>query len=527
MTRGNIFLLLLMVLTAFLAALTEGYFIDQPGTMDACYYYSGGLSLAQNRGLTEIFLWNYLDESTSLPHPSHLYWMPLPSILAALGMVLFHAGFRASQIPFLFLATFFPLLVYWLGKRISGSFRIAVVAGFFSVFSGFYTVFWMNTESFLTYAWIGGLTFLCISYWLEKQFWWISLGMGILCGLAHLTRADGIVFLALILWWVAVRRPLSKPSRILSIFLILGGYILVAGFWYVRNISLYHAVFPPGTTRTLWLTEYNDLFHFPISDITPQRFFSAGWSSLLSARWNALVWNVQTSIFVLGLVFLSPLAGWGFALLRRKTEIRISMAYFFLLLFVMTVVYPFQGERGGFFHSTSALLPLSAVAAAYGLERAVAACIRWRKWNPSSAYIFIPSGFIALALFSSTMIFSQRVIGTDPSKTAWSMQSIDYTGGISRLNGLVSPQSKFMVNNPPCFSLGTGYPSIPVPAADPSALLEAADHYGVSILILDSNAPASLYPLYTGEEINPRIQRIFIGFENGNLYAWFRIVPAR
>jgi hypothetical protein len=401
------------------------------------------------------------------------------------------------------------------------------VAGFLSIFPGFYSVYWMNTESFLIFAWIGGSIFLCISFWVDKQAWSISLGLGLLCGLAHLTRADGILFLGLILFWMIFQRSVSRLVRLRSIMLLLGGYVLVIGFWFFRNLSLWHSVFPPGTTRTLWLTEYNDLFHFPISDLTMQRFFSMGWSSILSTRWDALIGNLTTAVFVLGLVFLSPLVGWGIALLRRKIAIRLSIAYFFLLLFLMTMIYPFQGMRGGFFHSTSALLPLSAVAAAAGLDYAIALFVRWRKWNPSSAFIIIPSGFIVLALLSSATIFSQRVVGSDPSKTAWSLLSMDYSSGISRLDGLLSDQSIFMVNNPPCFSLQTGYPSIPVPVVDPSTLLEVADRYGSNILILDANAPVSLYPIYTGEEINPRIQKIFSEYENGDLYVWFYIAPAR
>jgi len=86
--------LLLLFTTALIVSLLEAFFIDQPGTMDACYYYSGGVNIFQGRGMNEFFYWNYLEGSVSLPHPGFLYWMPLPSIVAASGMLLLQNSTR-------------------------------------------------------------------------------------------------------------------------------------------------------------------------------------------------------------------------------------------------------------------------------------------------------------------------------------------------------------------------------------------------------------------------------------------------
>ncbi len=67
---------------------------QQPGYMDAYYYTVGAQQLAAGRGFTEPFIWNYLDDPSGLPRPSHQYWMPLPSILAAL----FISGLRKPRL---------------------------------------------------------------------------------------------------------------------------------------------------------------------------------------------------------------------------------------------------------------------------------------------------------------------------------------------------------------------------------------------------------------------------------------------
>ena len=59
-----------------------------PGYMDADYYYAMGLRIADNYGLSEPFLWNYLDDPQGIPHPAYTYWMPLAAVLAGIGIKL-------------------------------------------------------------------------------------------------------------------------------------------------------------------------------------------------------------------------------------------------------------------------------------------------------------------------------------------------------------------------------------------------------------------------------------------------------
>ena len=63
----------LALLVRVLAALPQ----TQPNYMDAAYYLVGGQRLAQGFGFNDPYVWNYLDQPIGLPHPSHLYWMPL------------------------------------------------------------------------------------------------------------------------------------------------------------------------------------------------------------------------------------------------------------------------------------------------------------------------------------------------------------------------------------------------------------------------------------------------------------------
>jgi hypothetical protein len=474
--------------------------------------------------MSEYFSWNYLEGSAALPHPGFLYWMPLPSIVAAAGMILLREGFRQAQIPFLLLSLAFPFWVSYLGVKFTASFRLGIVAGFFSLFSGFYAVFWLNTETFLLFAWIGSLALFSLSIFLKQPRWSMAVITGLLCGLAHLTRADGILLLPLAGLAILIACPGPFFRRIIYILCLAAGYVLASGFWFLRNLRDFGSLFPPGTGNALWLTTYNDLFHLPPSDLTPQRFFSGGLLPLIHARFTAILWNTETAVFVLGMVFLFPFICRGVYLLRKQPLMKIGIGYFFLLFIAMGIVYPFQGSRGGFFHSSAALLPLAAVSASFGLDDLVGRLSRLRHWRMDSAQPFFASGFVALALLSTGFIFYSRVIGTDPSRPAWSALNADYLSGVQRL-GNAAAGKRFLVNDPPCFYEQTGLEAVPVPDGDSTALLAAADQFDVQFVILDSDVPSELLPIYNGTATLSRLRLIWEDREGGTVYRWFSVEP--
>lgn len=130
-------------------------FIPRPGYMDTAYYAAGARLLAQGKGFTEPFLWHYLDDPASLPHPGFLYWMPLPSILAAPFAV---GSFYAMQIPFAALSAALPLVSYRLACACTGSRRNGWLAGLITLFSGFFFPYWTLPETFAPFALLGSLS---------------------------------------------------------------------------------------------------------------------------------------------------------------------------------------------------------------------------------------------------------------------------------------------------------------------------------------------------------------------------------
>ena len=231
-------------------------FQHTPGYMDADAYYAGGRQLAMGRGFSESFLWNYLDNPSGLPHPSNAYWMPLASLLAAAGAALFGSGsWSAARAGFLVLASILPPLTAAMAWSFTGRRDLSIASGLLAVFPAFYLPFLPVTDTFGFYILLGGIFFLVLFRLVPpvpfKSILLISFILGIIAGLMHLSRADGLLWLLIAL--IAVLFVLPKPSGhnckliIFSILLAFSGYLVIMVPWFVRNMS--HLRYAVGSRR--------------------------------------------------------------------------------------------------------------------------------------------------------------------------------------------------------------------------------------------------------------------------------------
>jgi len=491
--------------------LAASRFIPLPGYMDAYYYFGGARQLAQGNGFTEPYLWNYLDNPSGLPHPSHLYWMPLTSIVAAGAMRLLGDSFRAAQVPFVLLAALFAPLSAWLSWRLTGSRRHSLAAGALALFPGFYQVFWPNTDAFALYGLLGAGCL--IAAWeageSRRAAWWALCGA--LAGLGHLARADGVLLLVVVLAWAALRgwkkeaghSRIAAPSNsaLLPILCVLAGYLAVMLPWTIRNLLAVGSLFAPGGSAVLWLRDYDDLFR--LRPLTWQDYFSSGIAEILSGKWQVFLTNLQTTLAVQGMIFLWPfslLAGWKS---RAHPLMRLSATYYALLFVLMTFAFSFPGARGGLFHSGAVVLPFMFALAPSGMALAVEwVAARRAAWRVERALPVLLAGAVALAASFTGLVFYTRAIGLDWRRPRWDQADQLY----AQAGGLLEPNRVVAVNNPPAYYYHTSQPAIVIPDGPVVDLLAAVDRFGAHYVLLDANHPADLEPLYRQHEISPRLQ---------------------
>src|SRR5690348_4145331 len=140
----------LFALIALVGAFGIVRLIGAPGYTDVYYHFNAATRLASGQGLTDPYVWTYIGALDHLPMPSHLYWMPLTSVIAGVSMALFNApgDYAVAQLPFVLMFAATACIGFWLGWRIGGKSRHAWVAGLVTLFSGLYTKFWGEIDTF-------------------------------------------------------------------------------------------------------------------------------------------------------------------------------------------------------------------------------------------------------------------------------------------------------------------------------------------------------------------------------------------
>jgi 4-amino-4-deoxy-L-arabinose transferase-like glycosyltransferase len=484
--------------------------ISQPGTMDSHYYYGGGRSLLQNRAFVEPYIWNYLDDPPGLPAPSHLYWMPLPSILVALAQALLGRTFAAAQIPFILLAAALPLVSYGTSWTLSHDRRHAISAGLLTVFSGFYVPYWTIPETFAPFAVAGALALYGLGRWMESHDDRWLLGAGLLAGLGHLCRADGVLLLGtglLLVLLATRRRPAALPR---SVAALLVGYLAVMAPWFARNWHVIGRPLSAAGARTIFLRNYDELFSYGTLP-SLEHYLAWGWLNIARSKFEAGWTNLQTFIAVNNLVFLAPLSLIGFWTTRRRSFLWPAWVYGAALYGVMTLLFTFPGMRGGLFHSSAALLPALFAASMVGLDAGVGwVARRRRRWDRHQAQQFFSLGVIALAMSMSLLIYSRQVIGTG----SWAAPSWNQADeAMIEVGRWIKAQTEaapvVMVGNPPAFTYHTGLWSVVIPNEGVAETVRAACRYGAQYIVLDPNRPGPLASLYNGQETHPSLAVIW------------------
>jgi hypothetical protein len=492
-------LYLILGIFGLLIPLAVAKFQPSPGYMDADYYYAGGARLAGGHGFSEMILWNYLDDPAGLPHASHAYWMPLASIIAAVGMGLTRTiDFSSARLGFLLLAAAIPPLTALLGYTITNRRDFALAAGFLAVFSGYYLPYYSTTDTFGIYMVLGIAFFLLLGLGITRQDnrnrIFIFIGLGAIAGLAHLSRADGLIWLAIASLAGFLLAGPSNRRRVLSVLMVFLGYFLVMAPWFIRNNSEFGTFLSPGGNHALWLASYDQTFSYPAGKLTCDSWLASGWVAILTNRLDALKWNLQTAWAVQGTIFLLPFIVLGIWIYRRDFRIIIGVISWLVTFVLMTIVFPFAGSRGGFLHSGAALQPLWWVLVPAGLERFIVWIEIKRNWRKGEAFKVFMVGAITICALMSYVIFHNRII----SSPGWGSESERYRLVETFINSL--PESNnhaVLVGNPPGYFNGSNRPAIAIPNEPIDIVVEVAKRYGAVYLILENDGtPSPLKPVF-------------------------------
>ncbi|MBI4790107.1 MAG: glycosyltransferase family 39 protein [Chloroflexi bacterium] len=487
--------------------------LEQAGYMDASYALHVAENLARGRGFTEDILWNYLDQPAGVPHPSNLYWMPLPSLMIAPFFALLGVSYRVAQIPFIILSSFLPLLAFYQSRKIFQRDDYAWAAALLTAFSGFYTVYWVSPDNFTPFALTAALCLLAIARGIETSAARYFFLAGLLAGLSHLSRADGLLLLA-VAPIALLLRPHSHTWRhvLRFTFCVLLGYLLLMSPWFLRNFLTVGSPYPSAGTKTLWLTNYDEVFRYA-DDLTLTRYLAWGLGPIVESKAFAAFRNIFIVVFGDLQVFLAPFAAIGLWQLRRQLELLPFFVYAVLLYLAMTLLFTFPSWRGSMLHSSAAWLPFLAVAAPPGID----ATVRWiarrrRTWDARQASRVFRGGFVTLAIFLSMFLYAQGIfgalVGGSSDVPLWNQRDAEYAAIAHWLTGNAAPDDMVMDVDPPSFYNVSHRRTIMVPTDGVAAVFDAARRYRARYLLLRFDHPAPLNDLYHQRATVPGLQLV-------------------
>ena len=282
-------------------------------------------------------------------------------------------------------------------------------------------------------------------------------------------------------------KDVGLPSfilHLLSFILALLGFLLIMSPWYARNLSAYDSLMAPGGSRALWLANYDQTFIYPPEQLNPQSFLALGWDHILKDRLWALSNNLQSGFAAHGGIILFPFIVAGIIYYWKDERVKLTSIAWLILFFVMTVLFPFAGARGAFFHAGAALQPIWWSLAPLGLESILNSLQKRGIGHEGNRFVF-RSILIMIAMILTVFVVYLRIF-----TLGWGEgEDADYPviEQVLVQNG-IQDDDIVIVRNAPGYYLSTGRSAISIPYGGEEAIIAAAEQFDAYYLVLEPEA---------------------------------------
>jgi hypothetical protein len=269
--------------------------------------------------------------------------------------------------------------------------------------------------------------------------------------------------------------------------------LLVMGAWFGRDLIAFGSLLPPGSKPVPWMTNYNQLYTFTPDQYTFQSLLANGWLAIFKMRAQALWQNLGTAFFAQGMVFLFPLVVIGAWKARKLFIVQLGVLGWFLLLIAESLLFPFAGVNGGFFHAGTVFQPLIFALIPLGLDVLVTRLGRM-KHSLRQVFVILPAVLLIFSVSLSLMLVKIRVIDSGWNEGEYLYQAADQF----LVEQGARPQDIVVVRNPPAYYIMTNRSAIPIPYGGLETLLAASRKYNARYVILEGDGtPKSLIDLYS------------------------------
>ena len=413
--------LIILFILSLIFRVAMAAWASQPWYLDAAYYFDVAKNLARGHGFTEDFIFMYLTPAKNVVHPSNLYWMPLTSIIIAPFLALFGTNWHIAQFPY-------SCSLYRCHFLLTGSAGISFRVGAMHLP-------WPSSclsEAIPTlYSLLLLIVLLCTAGSAYSHLWGCIRDGAVIhgalswqaspIGLAHLTRADGILLLpvACLVWlcsqkktrddttpWQSSQHTQLSPIPWHALLGMFCCYLLTMTPWFLRNIALVGSPLPTGGMTTIWLTNYADFFSFH-KTISPQTYLSWGWKNILSSKVETLINHFLFLNEVTYIPFVFVIVGMWIE--RKRAELLPFLLYLIIMYSTLSLIFTIPSTHGTFFHSLVPLLPFLYAWAITGIDRTFAS-IRRHMYALKTGNIFVLLRVKGLVKFLNTAVHNASLL---------------------------------------------------------------------------------------------------------------------
>ena len=457
---------------------------------DTAYYVSVSKHLVEGRGLVADAIWSYQTPPLVFPRPAFEVWLPLPSYLAALPMLIAGTTFPAAQVMPIVVGSLVPVLAWRIAADVAEELRLPIGrARTLAVGTGLTCAAYLplllhstlpdSTMLFAALA-LGAcllMTRLARAHAPIRSRDPRLIGLGVLIGLAALTRNEalwlGLAWAALA--WTAASTTVRDRIRVIAVPAVVAGLIFAP--WALRDWQVFGNPLPgQALANALSVTGF-DIFAWQ-DPPTISRYLAVGPARLLEMRAEGLGHNLFSVLLVPG----APLSLVGLVALPLVVRLRSLRALVLvggITFLVTSLVFPVSTTWGTFLHAAGPVHVLLVIAALVGLDRLIAAVGRRRGWTNPVAWLAPALTVSGAVLFTGVLFpsfggnsrsFETRFVALDRQMTAAGMP--------------LTSIGPVITDFPIWLAEATGAQSLALPAESPASVADLAARFGAKTLIV-------------------------------------------
>lgn len=451
--RKNIFIGIILFIIFFLLYSYLQSFIPFPGHGDPCYYVELAQNLHNGNGFTISYVSYFYNLFPTIVHPAGDYWMPLAAILFALFFTIAPPTFASIQILGAILGALMVVIVFLIARyylRLSSIWAITAAVFFAFDVDWVFNVVIPQTGIFFTFILLiffmlfsSSNETLGISLTKKRTFF-----IGLVMGLAHLCRPDGILLLA-VFFVVILFTTIEKKQTIREVFLLLlvagAGYAVITGGWFIRNIMIFHKPLPVPSFHFIFFTNYEQIYTYNFEG-NFEKFINWGFNNILFSKLHEAWRNVNTFFHFRWSVIL--LFG-GYFTLKKYNPFKVAFIYLIILWSVLSFILTMpenHGSHGTFGHALPALIPFIYISFIVGFKDIISFFSKSQFSKKITSTIFILSRvFLGLLLcFSMFAVF--ELYGFNQAIVVKDIQGL--WNNLQKIGKLLPENAILMTRNP-------------------------------------------------------------------------------